>query len=90
MKDRLTPYAFLSPTVLLMLVLMLVPIVMVIVYSLQDNVIMRKNSSFIGLGNFVEVLTDKTFRTALVNTTIFTVASVDRPPAPGSRRSPCC
>ena len=75
-KDRLTPYAFLSPTVLLMLVLMLVPIVMVIVYSLQDNVIMRKNSSFIGLGNFVEVLTDKTFRTALVNTTIFTVASV--------------
>ncbi len=75
-RDRLTPYAFLSPTVMLMLVLMLVPIVMVIVYSLKDNVIMRKNSTFIGFGNFAEVLSDKVFRKALVNTTIFTVASV--------------
>ncbi len=75
-RDRLTPYGFLSPTVVLMLVLMLVPIVMVIVYSLQDNVIMRKNSTFIGFGNFAEVLSDKVFRKALVNTTIFTVASV--------------
>ncbi len=75
-KDRLTPYGFLSPTVLLMLVLMAVPIVMVIWYSLQNNVIMRKNPSFIGLDNFVEVVTDRTFRTALWNTTVFTVASV--------------
>lgn len=75
-RRSLTPWGFLSPTIILMLILMLVPIVMVIVYSLKDNAIMGKRTEFVGLSNFVEVLTDPTFRVALVNTVIFTVVSV--------------
>lgn len=74
-KNR-TPWAFLSPTVVLMLVLMLVPIVMVIVYSLKNNVIMTRKSEIIGLGNYAHILTDPVFLKALMNTVIFTVTSV--------------
>ena len=39
---RLVPYGYLSPTVILMVVLMVVPIVMVISYSFRDNVIVQE------------------------------------------------
>jgi multiple sugar transport system permease protein len=37
---KLAPYGYVAPTVVLMVVLMLIPIVMVLGYSLMDNVIM--------------------------------------------------
>lgn len=70
------PYAFIAPTAVLMLVLMIVPIVLVIGYSFMDNVITKKNPEFVGVENFVEVLTDGVFATALGNTLVFTVVSV--------------
>ena len=73
---KLAPYGFVSPTVILMFVLMLVPIVMVIGYSFMDNVIMNKNPKFVGFDNYVEILTDAVFHTALANTLVFTVVSV--------------
>lgn len=73
---RVEPYLFLSPTALLMLVLMLVPIVMVIGYSLMDRVIMTKESHFTGLANYVDVLTNPVFWVAVKNTTFFTGVSV--------------
>ena len=73
---RLEPYGFVAPTVILMLVLMLVPIVMVTRYSLMDNVIMNKNPVFAGLTNYVDVLTDSVFWTAVKNTAFFTGVSV--------------
>ncbi len=75
-KRKLAPYGFVSPTVILMFVLMLVPIVMVIGYSLMNNVIMNKNPKFVGLDNYVEILTDPVFHIALGNTIVFTVVSV--------------
>ncbi|MBT2485090.1 MULTISPECIES: carbohydrate ABC transporter permease [unclassified Microbacterium] len=69
-------YAFLSPTILLLLVLMIVPIVMVIGYSFQDNVILNKTPEFVGIANFVQVLTDPGFWKATGNTLIFTIGSV--------------
>jgi multiple sugar transport system permease protein len=68
---RLLPYGYLSPTVLLIVVLMVVPIVMVIGYSLRDNVIVQENSVFAGLVNYTKVLTDPDFLTALQNTAVF-------------------
>lgn len=76
LRGRIEPYAFISPTVILMAGLMLVPIVFVIVYSLFDNVITKKNPRFVGAENYLEVLTDPKFHTALGNTLIFTVGSV--------------
>ena len=76
LKRTLVPYAFLSPTGILMIVLLLVPIIMVISYSLMDNVITNKNPVFVGIGNYVDILTDPTFLVAVRNTLVFTGSSV--------------
>lgn len=68
---RLIPYGYLSPTVLLIVVLMVIPIVMVISYSFRDNVIVQENSVFAGFANYTQVLTDPDFLQALKNTAVF-------------------
>lgn len=55
---------------------MLVPIIMVVGYSLQDNVIMNKNPVFAGMANYIEILTDKGFHETISNTMFFTIMSV--------------
>ncbi len=76
-KRRLLPYAYLSPTLLLLAVLTIVPIVTVFLYSLVDNVIVNQNTpEFVGLENYEEVLTHRKFRGALSNTIYFSVFSV--------------
>ncbi|EIC08354.1 ABC-type transporter, integral membrane subunit [Microbacterium laevaniformans OR221] len=69
-------YGFLAPTLILLLVLMIVPIIMVIGYSLQSNAILSKHSEFVGLENYLAVLGDATFWKATSNTVVFTVVSV--------------
>lgn len=69
-------YGFLAPTLILLVVLMIVPIVMVVGYSFQDNVILNRSPEFVGLDNFVTVVTDPAFLNAIANTLIFTVTSV--------------
>ncbi len=61
---------------LLLFVLMIVPIIMVIGYSFQDNVILNKSPEFVGFANYVEILSDPGFWKATGNTILFTVASV--------------
>ena len=68
---RLVPYGYLSPTMLLITVLMVVPIAMVIGYSFRDNVIVKKNSVFAGFVNYATVLTDADFLAAIRNTAVF-------------------
>lgn len=75
-KINLVPYGFLSPTIILIVVLMLIPIVMVIWYSLMDNVITKKNPQFVGFSNYAEVLGSESFHTAILNTVFFTTVSV--------------
>ena len=55
LKKKLTPYGYLLPTIILMLILLVIPIVMVIGYSLFDNVIANKNPVFVGLANYKKV-----------------------------------
>ena len=73
---RAEPYGFISPTALLLLVLMVIPIVIVIGYSFFDKVILAKNGKFIGIDNYIEVLTDDVFHTAILNTIVFVTVSV--------------
>jgi multiple sugar transport system permease protein len=75
-SKKLTPFAYLSPTLILLAVLSLIPIGTVFYYSMMDNVIMNKNPVFVGLANYVELLTDKNFHGAIANTLYFTVMSV--------------
>ena len=73
---RLEPYGYLSPTLVLLLVLMMVPIGMVVRYSVMDNVIVNKDPVFAAFANYVEVLTDPVFWVAVRNTGFFTGVSV--------------
>jgi multiple sugar transport system permease protein len=69
------PYGYLSPTMLLIFILMIIPIAMVVSYSFKDNVIVEQNPVFTGLANYATVLTDPDFLAALKNTFIFITVS---------------
>lgn len=76
-KRKLLPYAYLSPTLLLLAALTVVPIVTVFLYSLVDNVIVtREPPTFVGIDNYIEVLSHRKFRGALSNTLYFAIVSV--------------
>ena len=73
---RLTPYGYLTPTIALIVVLMVVPIIMVIGYSFRDNVIISEDSVFAGFANYAKVLSDPDFVVALKNTAVFITVSM--------------
>jgi multiple sugar transport system permease protein len=73
---KITPYAYLTPTVIVLAVLMLAPICMVIGYSFMDNVITNKNPVFVRFSNFVEIAKDKNFHAAVAHTIVFVALSV--------------
>ncbi len=75
-KRKTEPYAFISPTIILLLVLMVIPVGLVIKYSFFSNVIVDQFPRFIGFENYINIVKDEAFRTALVNTSVFTVISV--------------
>lgn len=76
-RKQFVPYAYLSPTLLLLAVLSLIPIATVFYYSLMDNVIITNvPPSFVGISNYAEILSDGNFLQALRNTLILAVASV--------------
>lgn len=76
LKRSVTPYAYLFPTLLLMALLMIVPMAMVVQYSLMDNVITNKHPQFVGFENYVKVFSDEVFLEAAGHTLYFTVMSV--------------
>ncbi|MBS4206700.1 sugar ABC transporter permease [Bacillus sp. FJAT-50079] len=59
-----------------MAILLVIPIFMVIRYSFYDNVIVNNNPVFVGIENFKNLLTDKSFLVAAKNTFIFVGGSV--------------
>ena len=75
-RKLLSPYLYLAPALILLGMLMLFPMIVVLRYSVLDNVIMNKNPGFAGFRNYRDVLTNPTFRISLVNTLYFTVMSV--------------
>ncbi|HAM45924.1 MAG TPA: sugar ABC transporter permease, partial [Propionibacteriaceae bacterium] len=75
-KKTFVPYGYLTPTMVLLTILMVIPIVMVIGYSLMDNVIMKKNPQFVGFKHYSDILTSESFWSAVSNTLFFTGVSV--------------
>lgn len=73
---KLAPYGFVTPVSALILVLMVIPIAIVIGYSTLDNVIMKPDPEFVGLRNYVTILSDGTFFIAARNSLVFTISSV--------------
>ncbi|HTW09074.1 MAG TPA: sugar ABC transporter permease [Acidimicrobiales bacterium] len=65
-----------APVVVLFLALIGVPIIILIRYSVLDNVIFVQQSHFVGLSNYTSVLTSASFWSAVEHTLIFTVVCV--------------
>lgn len=73
---HLTAYGYMSPTLLVMLVMMAVPVAMVFTYSTLSNVVMVKDPEFVGIQNYLTLLGDPIFQKALRQTMVFTTTSV--------------
>lgn len=73
---KIRPYLYLSPTIILMIVLLVIPICLIITYSFQNNAVVTKNPVFVGLYNYEKILKDKEFRNAVVTTIIFVSVNV--------------
>lgn len=70
------PYLYILPTVILMILLLVIPIIMVICYSFFDNVIIKRDPTFVGFSNYITVLTDSELSKAVSNTLFFVCVSV--------------
>jgi ABC-type sugar transport system permease subunit len=69
------PYLLIAPTMVLILVIAVYPMIDSLVISLQDNPLVP-GTAFVGLANYAQVLGDPIFRGAIGTTLIFTVISV--------------
>ena len=65
---RIVPFLCTSPSVVVMLLWMVVPLVMTVWFSLLHYNLMDEGRRFIGLRNFVYLLTDPSLTDALLNT----------------------
>jgi multiple sugar transport system permease protein len=75
--DWLYAVLFLAPTVFIISLVIFYPLVRVLSYSVHNtHLMMPQNQQFIALDNFTQIFRDAIFKTAVVNTLVFTLASV--------------
>lgn len=73
---KTAPYRYLAPTIVLMVVFLVIPIINVVRYSFVDKAIVRDHPNFVGLANYHKLFADESFWNATANTTIFVIVSV--------------
>ncbi len=73
---RIEPYIWIAPSVILMAVFILIPILSVFQMSLSDVSKAGKIKGFNGLGNFIKVVKGSAFGLVLQNTLVWTIAVV--------------
>ena len=81
-RHRLTPYVFIGPAALLFAAFSLIPIVIAITLSFQDTQTLGEGQ-WVGVDNFAQLGSDRLFRTALINTLVFTIGTVPTAMAAG-------
>jgi ABC-type sugar transport system permease subunit len=81
-RIRFTPYIFIGPAALLFAAFSLIPIVIAITLSFQDTQTLGEGQ-WVGLDNYAQMGSDRLFRTALVNTLVFTLGTVPTAMAAG-------
>jgi trehalose/maltose transport system permease protein len=74
-KEKRLAYILVAPAILLILAIAVFPTLYAIWLSFQE-VIINQSSTFVGLQNYIEMLKDPEFHSAILNTTVFTVLSV--------------
>ena len=76
-KEKLTPYLFVAPAIIVLIFLLIYPIIKVVEYSLFEGVFLSKDPQFVGFENFKYLFTqDEDFYPILGHTVLFTVTSV--------------
>lgn len=79
-SSKLVPYLFIGPSLILLTVFSLLPILLALVISFTDmdlaGLVDYANISFTGLNNYVNVLTDPAFHTAMLNTLFYVIVGV--------------
>jgi len=75
-KRTSLPYAFLVPTVSILLVLSLVPTIYAVVIALQDRELSQAGYSFIGFQNFIDLFSDRRFLNAVMVSVKWEVVTV--------------
>lgn len=76
LTDETLKYLLLAPTIVLLLVLTIYPLVFAVAAALQTVNVRTGARSFVGLGNFINIFRDQLFWNALKNTAIYTGAGV--------------
>jgi multiple sugar transport system permease protein len=74
-RERVLAPLLIAPAILYIVVLVGIPFIMAIYYSLSNATTGSQSLQFVGLSNFQAVLKDPVFRKSLVNTFIFTLVS---------------
>lgn len=72
-RDALTGFLFSLPSIIGMLVFFLIPFVICIILSLTDSISSMK---FVGIDNYVDIISSRTFRLAVWNTFKFIIVAV--------------
>ncbi len=72
----LVPYLYVAPAAVLFAILMLVPMVNVLRYSLYDGAVTQKDTEFVWFANYATIFSDPVFWQATAQTLYFTVMSV--------------
>lgn len=73
---KAAPYLYLTPSVVVIALLMLLPMAMVITYSFQQSAVLRADPSFAGFTHYAAIFGDEVFWASLWHTLYFTAASV--------------
>jgi multiple sugar transport system permease protein len=75
-RSVVEPCAYLSPAVIIVAVVMLVPLITGISYSFQSVKLLQPNIRWVGIANYLTLWKDKTFWLALENTLVWTFGSL--------------
>jgi putative chitobiose transport system permease protein len=75
-SDRVLPYLFVAPAVLLVFALTIYPTIYVLRTSFTDWNLMRTVTRAVGFRNYVDLATDELARRAFLNTALFLVGSL--------------
>lgn len=74
-RNRRNAYLFLLPNMVGFLVFTMIPVIIALGYSFT-NYDGNKTMKFVGLGNFIKLFNDSSFKVSLLNTLIYTVGTV--------------
>src|SRR5215471_20977995 len=74
-RSELMGPLFIAPAILYVVVLVGLPFLLALYYSMSAYTIFNPSLAFVGLKNFHDILASEIFRRTLVNTLVFTVSA---------------